>query len=45
MVASQEGRTDVVKLLIKHYTDVNARTKVRLYIYMYQVEGVLVRER
>ena len=29
MVASQEGRTGVVNLLIKHYTDVNATTKVR----------------
>ena len=34
MVASQEGRTDVVELLIKHNADVNARTGV-IYIYMY----------
>ena len=33
MVASQEGRTDVVKLLIKHNADVNARTEVRLHIH------------
>ena len=33
MAASQEGRTDVVELLIKHNADVNARTEVRLHIY------------
>ena len=32
MSASQEGRTDVVKLLIKRNTNVNARTNVRLHI-------------
>ena len=31
MVASHEGRTDIVKLLIKHNADVNARTEVRLH--------------
>ena len=31
MLASKNGRTDVVKLLIKHNADVNARTEVRLY--------------
>ena len=33
MAASQEGRTDVVKLLIKHNADVNARKEVRLLIH------------
>ena len=33
MAASQEGRTDVVELLIKHNADVNARNKVRLHIH------------
>ena len=33
MAASQEGRTDIVELLIKHNADVNARTEVRLHIY------------
>ena len=31
MLASQDGRTDVVKLLIEHNADVNARTNVRLH--------------
>ena len=31
MVASEERRTDVVELLIKHNADVNARTEVRLH--------------
>ena len=30
MAASQEGRTDVVELLIKHNADVNAREEVGL---------------
>ena len=34
MAASQEGRTDVVDLLIKHNADVNARKRV-IAIYMY----------
>ena len=29
MMASREGRTDVVEVLIKHGADVNARNKVR----------------
>ena len=29
MLASREGRTDVVKVLIKHGVDVNARREVR----------------
>ena len=29
MLASREGRTDVVEVLIKHGADVNARDKVR----------------
>ena len=33
MVASEQGRTDVVELLIKHNVDVNERTKVRLHIH------------
>ena len=33
MFASQEGRTDVVGLLIEHNTDVNARTEVSLHIH------------
>ena len=33
MVASQEGRTDVVELLINHNADVNARTEVILHIH------------
>ena len=33
MMASQEGRTDVVELLIKHNADVNTRTGVRLHIH------------
>ena len=33
MVASQEGRTDVVELLIGHNADVNARTEVKLHIH------------
>ena len=33
MAAIQEGRTDVVELLIKHNADVNARTEVRLHIH------------
>ena len=32
MMASQEGKIDVVELLIKHNADVNARTEVRLHI-------------
>ena len=32
MLASQDGRTDVVELLIKHNADINARTNVRLHI-------------
>ena len=31
MLASLNGRTDVVELLIEHNADVNARTKVRLH--------------
>ena len=31
MVASFDGKTDVVELLIKHNADVNARTEVRLH--------------
>ena len=38
MVASEKGRTDVVKLLIKHNADVNARTEVRLHIYITLIE-------
>ena len=38
MFASQKGRTDVVELLIKHNTDVNARTKVRLHIHYFDRE-------
>ena len=33
ILASLEGRTDVVELLIKHNADVNARTEVRLHIH------------
>ena len=33
MFASQEGKTDVVELLIKHNADVNARKLVRLHIH------------
>ena len=33
MLASLEGRTDVVELLIKHNADVNARKEVRLHIH------------
>ena len=33
MSASQEGRTDVVRLLIKHNADVNARREVRLHTH------------
>ena len=29
MMASEEGRTDVVEVLIKHGADVNARDEVR----------------
>ena len=29
MMASKEGRTDVVEVLIKHGADVTARTEVR----------------
>ena len=32
MVASVEGRTDVVQLLLKHNADVNARMEVSLHI-------------
>ena len=32
MMASHEGRTDVVELLIKHNADVNARIEVKLHI-------------
>ena len=43
MVASQEGRTDVVELLIKHNADVNARTEVRLHIHYIDREiGILL---
>ena len=38
MVASEKGRTDVVKLLIKHNADVNAREEVRLHIYITLIE-------
>ena len=38
MFASQEGRTDIVELLIKHNADVNARTEVRLHIYITLIE-------
>ena len=31
MVASQDGRTDVLELLIRHNADVNARKEVRLH--------------
>ena len=31
MLASLNGRTDIVELLIKHNADVNARTKVSLH--------------
>ena len=33
MLASQEGRTDVVELLISHNAVVNAKREVRLHIY------------
>ena len=33
MMASHEGRTDVVELLIKHNADVNARIEVKLHIH------------
>ena len=32
MFASQEGRTDIMELLIKQNADVDARTEVRLHI-------------
>ena len=32
-MASEEGRTDVVELLIKHNADVNSRREVRLHIH------------
>ena len=38
MTASQEGRTNVVELLIKHNADVNARKEVRLHIYITLIE-------
>ena len=38
MLASREGRTDVVELLIKHNADVNARIEVRLHIYITVIE-------
>ena len=38
MVASEKERTDVVELLIKHNVDVNARTEVRLHIYITLIE-------
>ena len=38
MLASWEGRTDVVELLIKHNADVNARDVVRLHIYITVIE-------
>ena len=38
MAASFNGKTDVVELLIKHNTDVNARTKVRLHIHYFDRE-------
>ena len=33
MMTSQEGRTDVVKLLIEHNADVNAKKGVRLHTH------------
>ena len=42
-MASQEGRTDVVELLIKHNADVNARKEVRLHIHYFdrEIESLL----
>ena len=40
MLASREGRTDVVEVLIKHGADVNATTEVshlRIHVYTLQV--------
>ena len=37
-MASQEGRIDVVELLIKHNADVNARKEVRLHIHYFDRE-------
>ena len=34
MMASMKGRTDVVKILIKHNVDVNARETVSLNIHV-----------
>ena len=31
MLASRDGKTDMVKLLIEHNSDVNARSNVRLH--------------
>ena len=33
LAASQEGKTDVMELLIKHNADVNAREEVKLHIH------------
>ena len=45
MLASRNGRTDVVELLIKHNADVSAKTKVRHHssdnIHMKSVKNVL----
>ena len=41
MVASQEGRTDVVKLLIEHNADINARKEVRLHTHDMHVRFIL----
>ena len=38
MAASQEGKTDVVELLIKRNADVNARNEVRLHIHYFDRE-------
>ena len=39
MLASFNGRTDVVELLIKHNANVNARKQVRLHIHHVQDLG------
>ena len=35
MMASREGRTDVVEILIKHDADVNATTRVSHYLHIH----------
>ena len=41
MVASQDGRTNIVKLLIEHNADVNARKEVRLHTHDMHVSFLL----